>query len=471
MRRSGWAILLLVIGVRVFAASAQDMTDVPSVTVSDQVILDNTVIVDSVYNTGPGFVVIHIDNGGAPGPVAGVAAISPGWNYNVIVQVDPAMVTPLLFAMLHTDDGAVGTYEFDGQSGLDNPVAVDGAVVTPGFNAALLNASDQLIENNSVTITNVAMSSPGWVVIHSDNNGAPGPVLGQSPVEAGQSAGVTVQLAAEMPVDVVWPMLHVDDGTAGSYEFDGQSGLDNPVTFGGRVATTPIFTTPHVRVNDQIVIGGDGQMRIMVVPTVIVQSVLSDGPGWMVIHTDNNGQPGPIAGVAPVAAGSNTNVEVVLDQNAPTSRLFAMLHTDDGAVGTYEFDGQSGLDNPVTDTNGEVIAPVFNGAPNMLFDLQTDPGAIVLPRVLIDAPGWLVIHSDSNGGPGPVLGYAPLRPGMNVNVRVQVDSDQAGAQVFPMLHYDTGEIGVYEFGTVDGADLPVSVGGEVVVGPLATAAQ
>jgi hypothetical protein len=35
-----------------------------------------------------------------------------------------------------------------------------------------------------------------------------------------------------------------------------------------------------------------------------------------------------------------------------------------------------------------------------------------------------------------------------------------------MLHYDTGEAGVYEFGTVEGVDGPVVFGGGPVVGPL-----
>ena len=57
--------------------------------------------------------------------------------------------------------------------------------------------------------------------------------------------------------------------------------------------------------------------------------------------------------------------------------------------------------------------------------------------------------------------------GLNQHVRVELNPDDAGSQVFPMLHYDTGEAGVYEFGTVDGTDAPVKVAGNiVVVGPL-----
>jgi hypothetical protein len=460
-------VVLLLMLVTVAAVHAQDMMESPSVTVADQVILDGTVNIESAYSEGPGFIVIHADNGGSPGPVAGYAALAGGWNRNVTVPVDASMVTPVLFAMLHTDDGTVGAYEFDGQSGLDSPVAVDGAVVTPPFNVALLSAFDQLVDMNTITIANVTMSGPGWVVVHADNNGAPGPVFGQVAVPAGQSSNLVLNLPMDANLGVLWPMLHVDDGTDGEYVFVGARGIDNPVALGGQVATFPISTVPSVRVHDQIVIRGDGMMTPMMTPIVTVASVLSRGPGFIVIHTDNNGAPGPVAGYAPVASGSNQNVEVVLDQMSPTPVLHAMLHTDDGVEGTYEFDGASGLDNPVTVNDAVVMAP-FNVAPSMNFSAQTEPGVIVIDRVLIDAAGWLVIHADNNGSPGPVLGYAPLRDGRNVNVRVEVDAAAAGAQVFPMLHYDTNEMGVYEFGTVEGADPPVSVNGSVIVLPLAT---
>jgi hypothetical protein len=65
-----------------------------------------------------------------------------------------------------------------------------------------------------------------------------------------------------------------------------------------------------------------------------------------------------------------------------------------------------------------------------------------------------------------VIGTHPLLAGLNTDVEVEIDAAQAGEQVFPMLHYDTGEMGVYEFGEVEGADGPVRVGENVVVAPL-----
>ena len=101
--------------------SAQAMT--PSVTVEGQAL---TVTVQSVLSDGPGWLVIHADNKGAPGAVLGWAPLSDGENSNVVVPIDPAGLTPTVWAMLHIDAGVVGTYE---NPGPDAPVMVDGAIV------------------------------------------------------------------------------------------------------------------------------------------------------------------------------------------------------------------------------------------------------------------------------------------------------------------------------------------------------
>jgi hypothetical protein len=53
-----------------------------------------------------------------------------GENTDVVIEIDVAAATETLYAMLHTDVGEVGTYEFPGD---DVPVTADGEVVTPSF--------------------------------------------------------------------------------------------------------------------------------------------------------------------------------------------------------------------------------------------------------------------------------------------------------------------------------------------------
>jgi hypothetical protein len=154
-----------------------------------------------------------------------------------------------------------------------------------------------------------------------------------------------------------------------------------------------------------------------------------------------------------------------------------MLHVDDNTLGTYEFGQVEGADGPVRDSAGNVLTFPINAAPSLVMNAQDPlPGEadgtlrFRVAEALIDLPGWLAIHTNNAGQPGPVIGTALLHTGSNKNLLLEVDAAQAGTQVFPMLHYDTGEVGTYEFGAVEGADTPTFVGGAVVVAPLALSA-
>jgi plastocyanin len=128
---------------------------------------------------------------------------------------------------------------------------------------------------------------------------------------------------------------------------------------------------PSVLVADQELVDG----------TVTVAEVLSDGPGWLVIHAQADGNPGPILGYSPVASGPNNDVVVELDLSAATRTLYAMLHTDAGMVGTWEF--PDGPDVPVT-VDGQVVSPAFNlhaaagEAEVEMEDFQFNPKTLVI---------------------------------------------------------------------------------------------
>lgn len=460
----------------VSAAAAQEMSmsmmEPPYVVVADQVVLNGHVVIAEAAAAGPAFIVIHADNNGAPGPVIGYRAIGTGHTHGVHIAIDPLAATPVLYAMLHEDSGVVGEYEFGRVDGADGPIRDgSGAVVTPAFNVAILNAVDSFVADGVVTIASVTMAEGGWVVIHDNADNGPGPVLGQTLVPAGTTANVAVSISESAEMSL-FPMLHVDTGAVGEYEFGTVEGADGPVVIEGTVATTQMMTVPHVRAGEQVVVYGDNSPAAMMdmAPTFTASSVLSAGPGVLVIHTDNNGAPGPVAGYAFVNDGANLNVSVTLDLGPEiTPVLWPMLHADTGVVGEYEFGTVEGADLPVSVADAVVTFPVAV-APSM--DLEgaalvadMDMNEIAIHSVLIDADGWLVIHADNNGAPGPVLGATRLIAGHNQHIHVALSEDP-GARVFPMLHYDTGTAGEYEFGVVEGADGPVIVGGAVVVAPL-----
>jgi hypothetical protein len=449
----------------VVSVSAQDMP-APSVSVGDQLVLGGFVTVDSIYSEGPGFVVIHRTSDGG---VVGVSpALAAGWTNNLRIPVDVSLAEAQMSAMLHVDDGAVGTYEFGTVEGADSPVKIGEDLVNPIFNAQVLAAGDQKLDGSSVTIDSVTVPADSWVVVHSTSNEGFtfGGVLGQTLVKAGTTAGVKVELSGDV-TSAVWPMLHVDDGVAGTYEFGTVEGADSPVVVGGAVASFPIWTVPHLRVKDQITVHGDS-MEAAAAPAVTVESVLSDGPGIVVIHANDNGNAGAILGAVFVPDGVSKNLSIELDSAAGiTPVVWPMLHTDGGDVGAYV---DNTIDPPVS-VDDAVVTFTSNIAPALVVENQAltsmdGSDYVVIKNALIDGPGWIAIHADNEGQPGEVIGTALLHPGANWNVHVAVDAAKAGAKVFPMLHYDDGVVGTYEFGTVEGADAPVFVGENVIFVPL-----
>ncbi len=459
--------MAVLLGTLTFSAGAQDMP-APQVNLkADQLVTGGFVTIDSIYSESTGFVVIHRTSDGG---VAGVSRpLAAGWTNNLRININTTVAEAQMSAMLHTDDNAIGTYEFGTVEGADAPVKVGDALVNPIFNAQVLDVTDQKLVNNEVTVRAVAVPVDSFVVIHADNGGTFGAVLGQTFVPAGTSTDVKVALSGDV-TSSLWPMLHVDTGAAGTYEFGSVEGADGPVVVNGAVATFPIWTVNHIRVADQIAVNGDnlpGKNEMMMsAPTITAKSVLSDGPGILVIHANDNGNAGAILGAAFVPDGLSENVVVELDPAAGlTPVVWPMLHVDAGTVGVYDGLDVDGVafagDQPVTFTIN--AAPSLTVADQAITEMD-GMSYITVKLAVMDAAGWIAVHADDNGKPaGTVIATALLHTGANWDVMIPIDPAQAGARVWPMLHYDTNEMGVYEFGSVEGADVPTMVGGAPVV--------
>ncbi len=231
-----WIPVALVALLSLLAASCAKVT--PAVKASDQTVLSGSVRVAEVDSAGAGWIVVHADLGGRPGPVVGYTAVSRGKNSDVAVTIDQSMATPTLYAMLHVDKGAVGTYEFPGP---DVPEQGDAQAVSPAFKVTGLpprvKVADQRITNGELTITEVLSNGPGWLVIHADSKGASGPVIGYSAVPDGVTLKMPVRIDARKATGSLYAMLHVDAGKAGTFEFPG---ADVPVA-GDPKTVSPSF--------------------------------------------------------------------------------------------------------------------------------------------------------------------------------------------------------------------------------------
>lgn len=143
----------------------------PSVSVADQPVVDGTVTVAQVVSDGPGWLVIHAQADGRPGPILGYSPVVDGANSNVLVQIDLTSATITLYAMLHTDAGVVGTWEFPG--GADTPVAVDGQIVSPAFNLQVASGEAEVEMENFGFSPKLLVISVGTTVKFSNRDGVP----------------------------------------------------------------------------------------------------------------------------------------------------------------------------------------------------------------------------------------------------------------------------------------------------------
>jgi uncharacterized surface protein with fasciclin (FAS1) repeats len=212
--------------------------------------------------------------------------------------------------------------------------------------------------------------------------------------------------------------------------------------------------TPSIQVRDQVFSVRDDQT------SVVVPELFATENAWVVIHRDDNGAPGEVIGNTFVEAGPNYEIEVALSGEIEGDIvLWAMLHTDAGEAGTYEFPG---ADAPV-ELNGEIVMAQF---------VALEPGIVISEQTLMDntvtadavvtaADSWLVIHRSQDGAPGEVIGFAPVAPGVTPNVRVELSGDVSNEEtLWAMLHYDLGTRGEYEF---PGEDVPITLQRGVVM--------
>lgn len=103
----------------------------------------------------------------------------------------------------------------------------------------------------------------------------------------------------------------------------------------------------------------------------------------------------------------------------------------------------------------------------MAEDQSVANGVVSAEMVTAAENGWMVVHrTDAEMKPGPVVGYAPLREGENVDVAaILTETVQPGEMLMLMVHAETGGImtGGFEYTLGAKEDGPVRVDGNLVM--------
>lgn len=359
---------VVVIGIETLAPTGE-------ITVENQPVDANTITVSDLTVNATAWVVVHADDNGSPvvpGIISEPVQLQAGSNSNVeITLTEPTASGDVLYVMIHTENGVIGEYEFNGSNGFDDPVNT--ATMTVEAPSGMITAENQIIQGNTITVSDLTVNATSWVVVHADDNGSPVvPGIISTPVQlqAGSNTDVAIELTETVNAgEVVYIMIHTENGTVGEYEFNGTNGLDGPVVF--EPITIQASTGSFTAMNQAI----SANNRIS------VESITVGQPSWVVVHRDDGTGEGFVApGIisVPVAleAGTSNNVEITFaegEEIADGERLWVMLHNDNGVVGEYQFDGANGLDNPIVFSDIDISVPaarynvVNSGASAYLF--------------------------------------------------------------------------------------------------------
>ena len=112
--------------------------------------------------------------------------------------------------------------------------------------ASSLDGANQSSNGKSVVVASVNLNAAGkggWITLHADAGGKPGPAKYYVAIPSGASTNVSIPTPGGIPTGSYWPMLHVDDHTLGTYEFPKVAGADLPVMANGMVVMKEITVT------------------------------------------------------------------------------------------------------------------------------------------------------------------------------------------------------------------------------------
>lgn len=100
-------------------------------------------------------------------------------------------------------------------------------------------------------------------------------------------------------------------------------------------------------------------------------------------------------------------------------------------------------------------------------DQSVANGVVSADKIVAPANGWLVVHrTDLDMAPGPVVGYAPLREGENMDVAAILQEDvMPGDMLMLMVHSEEGGLstGVFEYTLGATEDGPIRMDGNLVM--------
>jgi hypothetical protein len=213
-------------------------------------------VVDRVLAPGGAWVVVHADDNGKPGMRVGLAHVDKGENTNVKVKLKD-LTTPKVIVAVHADKGEADKFDFDmmnKEMSPDRPYFVSGKelakVVTVrefGIPAqkgtAAIEVADQPGAKGSLQVDRAVAPAGAWIVVHLDDDGAPGARVGLLHIPSGENTDVSVPLEPLPLTEKLFVAVHADAGTPDVFDFDMMNKInsaDQPYFVDGEEVATAV---------------------------------------------------------------------------------------------------------------------------------------------------------------------------------------------------------------------------------------
>lgn len=425
---------------------------VPIVNAADQMLTDEgNLQIASVVAPEDGWLVLYAMNDGELGEVLGYTAVATGLNQNLELTIDPQLATPTLVAMLHSDAGESGEFEFP--DGLDLPLEWESAQIATTF-ALEFQLSEPVVEvaaqavheDGVVRVANVLLPQDGWLAIHTQEDGRMGKLLGAIPLAVGRHEAVAITIPWRDGTPTLYAALYADNGEPLHFDYEAE---DTPLLLNGEPVVAEFSATfpPDIFVLDQPLVNGRFE----------VERVIANGPGWLVAYYDDGGEPGLIIGSAPLVDGLNERVMVEVLESAATPILHLRLHEDTEPGDDFDFPR---VDQPVLYEDRLPGTVTFSLTPGnylvvndqLLPTTGTASAVLTVDLVVVDVPTWVAIEADDGGARGEVLGFTAVPPGVNHDIAISIDPNLATETLYATLYLNAGEPDEFD---PDGADVPL----------------
>lgn len=424
---------------------------VPYIDGTEQTLTDEGIVtIPRVVSLQDGWLVIYQEGDGELGKVLGHTAVSEGINNEITVAIDPMEATETVIALLHVDQAPTGAFDFP--DGEDTPLEFETAVIAAPIKLdfqisqpEITIANQAVKEDGLLLVDNVLSPISGWLVIHANDHGELGSVLGSALLEEGLNESITVQIPWREGTPTLYAVIYEDNGRSQRLDIPGE---DVPLTVNDNPVIEAFNVTypPDIFVLDQPIIDASFE----------VERVISNGPGYLVAYYDNEGEPGLIIGSKALEDGLNEHVRVEILETAVTPILHLRLHEDTEPGDGFDFPR---VDQPIYYDDRLPPTVTFNNeSGNYLITadqslaIDEDKALIHVPYAVVEVPAWLVIHADNDGQQGDIIGQTQLDLGLNRDVEVEVQSEDVTDTLYAVLYLDAEELGEFE---PDGDDVPL----------------